>query len=142
MRASTWTAAVSCAVLLSAAALLCGCARAPRSREPFSTGSDLDVKMKITMCSVYRGIAESMIGFFFAFSNALLLEHLQDPTNREAASELIDTINGEDSLEAKIHLMTTYLVANSSNPRAAQALASVQVLENATAAGAEGGCIQ
>ena len=140
MRASTWTALASGAALLAAAALVGASTRsAPRflALEGFA---EADADLKKATCGFYRGYTMGMLGFFQAFSNALVAEHLNDPAKRDGAAQLMDAVGAASSQRETTELIAAYLLAHKSNPKAARALAASGFVQTAMTGAASAGC--
>lgn len=141
MRPTTWTSLVSCAALLLAVAFIGNMIpKRPRylSLERFNT--EPAAIEKDVVCGFYRGYVTGMLGFFQAFSNALVADHLRDPGKREAAAQLVNNANAAQTLASATHMIAAYLVQHQSEPNAARALAASAFLETGMANAQQIGC--
>ena len=128
MLASTWIALVSCAVLVCASAL---CAEA--FREQFQGEAAEADHTKRTVCGFYNSYNMGMLGFFMAFSNALLLEHLQDPAKQQAAAAVIDSVGSKALEKDAIEEIALYLLQHESHPKAKKAIEAAKFMQVAGA---------
>lgn len=123
MLASTWIALFSCAVLVVASAI-----GAEALREKFQEDDPGTDHTKRTVCGFYKAYNMGMLGFFMAFGNALLLEHLQDPDKRQAAAAVIDSVANKEFDREAIEDIVMYLAQHASHPKAKKALEAAQFM--------------